>query len=418
MNSQIRDHLKRHDILPSVQSGFRPGYSCATALLNITDDIFRTSDQDRITALVMLDFTKAFDRVNHQLLLSILHYIGFSDLAIALISSYLVDRTQYVETDRGVSSALHVPSGVPQGSILGPILFSIYTCKLYKSLRYCSVHQYADDTQLYISFTQTEREVAMQRINYDISELVKFSKDHNLQINPTKSILMLFAKNREISVPDFLVKIEGETVMHTLTARSLGLELDSCLRFRPHINKCIKKAYANLKVLYPSRKILSRPLKIKLTDALVLSHFNYCDIVYGPCLDHADTLRIQRVQKSCLRFIYGIRRRDPISYKLKETGWITMENRRKVHSAVFFHKLILSNCPPYLLNKITYRTDVHSLNLRFRGYISPPPHRTAFFERSFSFHIYKLFNSIPEWMRSLSLSSFKTNYRRYVFSSE
>lgn len=100
------------------------------------------------------------------------------------------------------------------------------------------------------------------------------------------------------------------------------------LRFKKDINRRIQKAYANLKMLYPNRHLLSQSLKLKLTDSLVLSHFNYCDVIYGPCLDKLDSNRIEKVQKSCLRFIYGIRKFEPISYKLKEAKWLCMEDRR------------------------------------------------------------------------------------------
>lgn len=139
----------------------------------------------------------------------------------------------------------------------------------------------------------------------------------------------------------------------------------------------------------------------------MLSHFNYCDVLYGPCLDGIYKLKIEKVQKNCLRFIYGIRKFDPVSHKLKDAKWLSMENRRKLHSLVLFHNIIYKNCPPYLTDKINFRTDVHNLNLRFKGLITPPPHKTSLFQRSFTYNIYKLYNGLSESLKSLKPSTFK-----------
>ena len=190
--------------------------------------------------------------------------------------------------------------------------------------------------------------------------------------------------------------------------------LDTDLRFKTHIKKCLQKAYASLKMLYPHRNILSQNLKIKLTDALVLSHFNFCDVIYSPCLDQVDKQKIERAQKSCLRYIYGIRKFEPVSYKLIDTNWLTMEKRRKLHSLVLFHKIITNQSPPYLLHKITYRTDIHNLNLRFRGLISLPPHRSAMFRRCVSHNIYFLYNEIPQGLRQLTLPAFRKKIKTSI----
>lgn len=197
----------------------------------------------------------------------------------------------------------------------------------------------------------------------------------------------------------------------------MGLIIDYNLRFKEHVSQCIRRSYISLKMLYPHRKLLSETLKIKLAEVLVLSHFNYCDVIYGPCLEKIDINRIEKLQKSCLRFIYGIRKYDPISHKLKEAKWLNMENRRKMHSLVLFHGVISKKCPPYLVNKIKFRTDVHNLNLRFKGLITPPPHKTALFTRCFSFNISKLYNCLPAEMINLQSAAFKNKLKKHFLDS-
>lgn len=128
--------------------------------------------------------------------------------------------------------------------------------------------------------------------------------------------------------------------------------------------------------------------------------------------------KIQKIQNSCLRLIYGIRRRERISFKLGEIGWLNMERRRLLHAACLYHKIIINKCPPYLYSRLRFRTDVHSLNLRFRGLLTPPLHRTEFFKRSFSYRVCKVYNAIPDYLKGLKIGCFKHKYKKMLFDSQ
>lgn len=193
--------------------------------------------------------------------------------------------------------------------------------------------------------------------------------------------------------------------------KSLGLILDAQLRFKSHVNYMLRKAYITLKTIYPHRQYLDQNIKKELCDSLVLSHFNHCDNVYGPCLDSQDTRRIQKVQNSCIRLIYGIRRRNRVSHKLKDLSWLNMYNRRKLHATILYYKIIKNKSPPYLYDKISFRTDVHHLNLR-RNSINIPKHKTEFFKRCYSYNIGYLLNCLNLDMDDLNLGiyTFKKRY--------
>lgn len=418
MNNQIKVFLEEHSILPPNQSGFRTGYSCATTLLSLTDDIIRSSDSGKSSVLVLLDYSKAFDTIGHDLLLAILNFVGFSSDAIGLIRNYLKNRLQYVETSEGQSSRQLVECGVPQGSILGPVLFTIYTTNFISCLEHVKAYFYADDTQVLYSFSSDDGPAAEVLLNEDLNNLMACSQRHGLLINPDKSSVMIFGRHKDQLRVYLNIRVAGKTIEFAECVKNLGIRIDTDLRFKQQIGYCLQKAYLSLKMLYPHRHLLSETLKIKLTDSLVLSHFNYCDVLYGPCLDKVDINRIDKVQKNCLRFIYGIRKFDPVSHKLKDARWLSMRDRRKIHSLTFFHNIIFNNCPPYLTNKITYRTDVHRLNLRFTGLISPPPHKTTLFKRCFTYNIYKLYNTIPTSMKHLKPAIFKKRVKQMILNNE
>lgn len=155
-----------------------------------------------------------------------------------------------------------------------------------------------------------------------------------------------------------------------------------------------------------------------LCETLVLSPLNFCDTVYGPCLDSYDTKRVQKLQNSCLRLIFGIRRRDRVSHKLKEIGWLNMYNQRVLHAVCFFYKIIKYKTPPYLYKKIKHRTDVHNLNVRRKNLLSIPAHNKEFFKRSFSYRIAHYVNkyNINDYLVSEAI--FKKKFKTSLFDQQ
>lgn len=419
MEKQITHFLNVNNILPLKQSGFRRGYSCESALADITDDVFRAYDKGDITLLVLLDFSKAFDTISHEILLAILRYIGFSDSSLHLLASYLSDRAQRVVLDGRCSSPLTLHRGVPQGSILGPLLFIVYTIIFRLYLQYCSSHFYVDDTQIYYSFPEGEIHLAEERVNADLKSFSGVARDHLLQLNPKKSSVIVFGSDAQIShvKQTIRIKLDDEYLPFSNHGKSLGLIIDSKMRFREHVTSKLRVAYCNLKMIYSHRTYLSQDIKKMLCDTLILSHFNFCSSVFMPCLDGLDRYRIQKVQNSCLRLIYGVRRRDHITPALQQSGWLNMNNRAQIHMACFFFKIMKYGTPAYLLQRLTYRTDVHNLNLRRRALLTVPQHKKQIFKRSFSYNISHVMNSISFSLEQ-SPTTFKKQLKRLLLQSQ
>ena len=411
LQNQLSEFLYDNNVIPLHQSGFRSRHSCETALLSITDDIVRALDKGYATVLVLLDYSKAFDSLNHQTLLAILHYSGLNSDAISLINSYLKGRSQRVVLDDIFSHKVFISSGVPQGSILGPLLYSIYTSNIPSCISSCNMHLYADDTQLYFSFPPSEVDSAINAINEDLKSIARVSKEHSLFLNVKKSTAILFASDSvKEKISDLELYIEGDRINFSTKIKNLGVIIDDNLSFQYHVNYMLQRAYCALKLIYANRSLLHQKTKTLLCDSLVLSKFNFCDSLYDSFLSSVAIRKIQKLQNSCLRLIFGVRRHERISHRLVDAKWLNMQARRRVHRACLFHKIITFRSPPYLYLKITYRTDVHNLNLRHRGLLSTPFHRTEFFKKSFSYLIVSLYNSLPSSFKSLPVSSFKSKY--------
>lgn len=214
------------------------------------------------------------------------------------------------------------------------------------------------------------------------------------------------------------ITIAGKPIPLKTDAKNLGLVFENNLRFRKHVNLMLKRSYFSLKLIYPNRHILDIGVKKMLCDSLVLSHFNHCDVVYDACLDSFDKKRIQKVQNSCMRLIFGIRRRAHISHKLKELNWLNMQSRRTLHQRCFFYKIINNRTPPYLHRKLSFRTDVHNVNVRRKDLLTVPKHSKELFKRSFSYNIVHSINSLDAGDMQMSYPLFKRKHFGLLFDNQ
>ena len=183
-----------YKIIPDTQCGFQKGFSTATALANVTSDIMEAWD----SVLVLLDFSKAFDTISHEFVCAKLKYYGFNESSKNLIISYLTERFQKIECNNKMYFNINILSGVPQGSILGPLLFLIYTLHILTSVKHCKFQAYADDIQCYLHFSFIDH-LATNTPNSDLHIIYELSRNHNLTLNSRKSFVLLFANKNHVN---------------------------------------------------------------------------------------------------------------------------------------------------------------------------------------------------------------------------
>lgn len=424
---QLSNYCTKNNIIPQWQSGFRKKHSTTTSLTSIIDDIVRATDKGLITTMVLLDYSKAFDSISHELLLAKLSYFGLNNTAISLFKHYLSKRLQKVIIGSSVSDTKEITSGVPQGSILGPLLFNIFTSDLTSGLSHCAVHCYADDTQIYYSYKPSEIKQAVDKINSDLSYLEASSDQHALILNPTKSNVIHYGSHKNVKlVYEYQTKflLNGNILPVVETVRNLGLYFDKELRFKKHVTTLIQSCYAKLKHLYNFRNILSQKLKLLLVESLIISRFDYCDIAYGPCLDLVSVNRLQTAQNACLRFALNINKFDRvakkhnhISHLYKPNGWLKLFNRRLLHTGSFVKKVMMTGEPAYLRNKLVLRSASHNINVRSKNALSLCSHSTTFFKRSFTYNAVHVYNSLPlNLVECTNIVVFKSDFKTKLLS--
>ena len=245
MQSRLVKHLKSRNILYKSQYGFRPGHSCEHALLEAQNTIHRALERKQVTALLLLDFSKAFDLTDHEILLHKLEHYGVRGLCLSWFKSYLTNRRQYVNVNNCDSAIQSLHFGVPQGSILGPILFIIYINDLpnISTLSHCIF--FADDANLIISAdTYEELNIIVNTILNLVQEWVG---NNGLKLNNIKTKYMIFTNKRR---EDINISLEGKRLLKSEHERFLGVIIDSRLNWAQHIQHLKTKVSRNAGVMY------------------------------------------------------------------------------------------------------------------------------------------------------------------------
>lgn len=399
LHTQLTEYAESCSLLPSIQSGFRRGFSTASALCNSLDDVISAVDRGLLTHLTLLDLSKAFDSVPFPLLIKKLSNYGIRNLNLDWLSSYLYDRTQFtiVNTELGLlhSEGRLLNSGVPQGSILGPLLFSLFIADLPHVVRNCSIQLFADDIQLFLSFPPCDVLQASILINEDLASIHDWTLRNSLSLNPSKCQgILMGSKHFCQLISEIDVSIAGVRIPCSDSLRNLGVIFDREVTFTNHVSQLCRRAYYSLKQLLPFKYLLDSQTKLLLCESLVLSLLDYGDVVYGPCINQSDGQRLQKLQNLCFRYITYIPRFSHVTPYIRSFNRLRMQERRFLHYCTFLHKIIDSGRPEYLFNKLSTRSDAHDLNLRYvSSKLSIPRHTSSFFKCSFSYLSVYLFNN-------------------------
>ncbi len=296
--------LAQNNILDNNQSGFRSGHSTETALLSVTEALRLARAASKSSVLILLDLSAAFDTVNHQILMSILRKMGISGTALLWFESYLSDRSFRVSWRGEVSKSQLLATGVPQGSVLGPLLFSIYMSSLGSVIQKhgFSYHCYADDTQLYFSF-QPDDPTVTARIAACLSDISSWMMDHHLQLNLAKTELLVFSTNPSLH-HNFSIQLGSSTITPSRTARNLGVVIDDQLSFTDHIATTARSCRFALYNIRKIRPFLSEQAAQLLVQALVLSRLDYCNALLAG-LPACTIKPLQLIQNAAARVVFN-----------------------------------------------------------------------------------------------------------------
>ena len=419
---QITKHLEENDLLPRVQSAYRQNHSTETTLAKVVDDLLLITDSNSKAILVLLDLSAAFDTINHQLLLGKLkkHY-GITGKALEWLESYLEDRKASVRIGHATSTPLTISIGVPQGSILGPLLFVLYTKELEAIAQHhgITVKLYADDTQLYLSFKNDTLLEMEEKLQNCLHHIRVWMSENFLKLNPEKTEIMVLARKRDTSPnPDTIFTAENQPPTKTsASVRNLGAYIDPQLNFSGHVSKVVRDCSLSLMNLWKIGKNLTFKLKIKLVNCLVHSRIDYCNSLLAN-ISAKDLQRLQKVQNGAARFIFGQRSYKGSTELRKALHFLPVKERVEFKLALLTYKTLNDQAPGYLRDLLTSRrkttkhlrsdTDETLLERKYPRYQST--------NGAFSIAAPKIWNTLPRRLReSPSVDLFKKELKTHLF---
>ncbi len=400
---QLVSHIDKHSLSARYQSGFKRHHSTETALLKVTNDILRESDKGKVTALVLLDLSAAFDTVDHDILLSRLETdVGVSGVALSWFRSYLSGRSQSVSCDGRTSSSRTVTCGVPQGSVLGPLLFCIYMRPLELILQGhdISYHFYADDTQLHLSFDPCDSNTAVNRLNNCLADIRSWMSDNYLKLNADKTELILIGNPKRVAkVQHFELTLGDSVVRPSSSARNLGVIFDDTLSFKQFCLKSASAATFHIRPLSKIRDHLSRDLTSRLCTSFVLSRLDYCNSLLAG-LPKCSLRPLQLAQNMAARLIVRARKSCHITPFLQELDWLPINERIEEKILKITFKSQNGLCPSYLSDLLSKKVYSRSLRSADGHSLETPLFKLRTVgDRSFSSVGPRLWNNLPLSLR-------------------
>ena len=336
VHTQIYSYLSENKILSQSQFGFRPKLSTSTALAFFTDSILDNADNGLITASVFLDLSKAFDTVDHNILLPKLKLIGLDSKSLTWFESYLSNRLQKTSISNTLSSPLPVSVGVPQGSILGPLLFIIYVNEMPNIVKHCEIILYADDTLLYYS-SNSAKDIE-QRINEDLLSISKWLDENLLTLNCAK--FLLFGSNRRLKAfTNVSIPVNNQQLARQQAFKYLGITFWENLNWSDYLTDVSTKINQRIGLLRRVKAFLSVKDRLTIYISLILPLFDYADIIWGDKNNSTLMDQLQILQNKATKTILDAPLLSFSTEALSKLHWHPLTHRRFLHRMMTIFKL-------------------------------------------------------------------------------
>ena len=416
---QLQKYLTDNHLHAPMQSAYRPFHSVETALLKVNNDILTSLDKRKEVLLVLLDFSAAFDLIDHEQLLDRLTArYGVKGNVWRWFSSYLSNRTQSVAVGDVLSDPVDLKCGVPQGSVAGPLAFTMFSAPLQAIIEQHGISSvvYADDTQLYVSFSPRDRQQAVKKIEACIADVRIWCEQNKLALNDSKTELVYFtSKFTESSwIPS--VKIGDSTIHPSQHARNLGVTMDSTLAMKSHVDNLCKGALFGIRKIGQIRHYLSQDTTVKLVHAFVTSKLDSCNsLLFG--LQEQDIMKVQQVQNTAARLVLRVPRHEHITPALEELHWLPVRQRINYKILLMTYKALNGMAPEFISDLIQLYVPTRSLRSSSGSHLEVPCSVTKFYgERAYASAAAHLWNTLPNNIcQAPSLTIFKSLLKTHLF---
>ena len=350
VNKQLTDYIKRNNILTEHQFGFRSGNSTTFLMVQFFEKIYTSKDKNKKPAALFLDIRKAFDTVSHRLLLRKLKHYGIAGSVLQWFSNYLSGRSQCTKIGFSISEKGIILTGVPQGSILGPILFSIFINDIVNAITDSVPFLFADDGALV--FDNVDRR-SYSNIKAEIENISKWLEINKLSLRFDKTHFMVFDSSPDKGEFSIIINNEIVKITEEKSKKYLGLMVDSKLNFHDHIDYIKKKVAKRVGAMYRSKSLLPLKYRKMFANALVLPYFDYLCIIWGRT-DQSKLTELDIIYKKVAKIALDYKPRTESIKVYSDMGWLPLNLRRQLHLTNYVFRIIHGKAPKQFSNMFSY----------------------------------------------------------------
>ena len=382
---QMYEYLNENNLLAEEQFGFRKYHSTEYAAISLVDHISNEMEHGKTPGALYIDSSKAFDTLSFDIILYKLNYYGIAGTELQLLTNYLKNRKQYVIFNNHESDLTEITTGVPQGSILGSLLFSIIINDLKKSSKKLRFLMYADDTTIYFNLEDFDSNNFEFEINAELQKVSMWLKKNKLSLNLDKTKLMIFHRQQK-RVKELNITINGTIIERVQSFNFLGITISESMSWANHLLFIKKKISKVIGILYRLKNTFPSEVLKTLYKSLVLSYINYGLLLWG-----VEVKNLEVIQKRAIRLITGsnyIAHTEPLFIQL---GLLKVQDIFKLRLLKFYYKLCYGTLPHYFnhYREIIERQPVRPLRQHL---IHPPFLRTVYAECTPLYQLIKLIN--------------------------
>ena len=405
MFSRLISYLEGNNILYNYQFGFRKNHSTSSALIDVVDKIYENLDASLMVVGIYLDLTKAFDTVNHDILLHKLQNYGIRGIPYQWFKSYLCNRQQYTVVNNVSSCFTSVPCGVPQGSTLGPLLFLLYVNDICRVLPGENVKLFADDTNLFISGVNVN--MLNQKCNYCIETLNQWFIANHLQMNIEKTNVMVFPKTKTNGIYVKLNEIDITKVQH---CRYLGIIIDDALTWIHHIDAVYSKLIKYVGIFYKVRSKLPVSILRNIYFAFVYPHILYGIEIYA----NTSSIHLKKLitlNNKLLRILQNKPNKFPVKDLYLNFNTLAIPELHIQRLLIFAHKFLHHKylLPNAFVNYFTVNSEIHSHNTRVRDNLHLDSFSTNYGKRTVKYKASTMWNQLPSSLKVFSSVKYFSN---------